>query len=149
MPRKRQNRHRPDQSVIAVACSNAWIVRGGNGDLQEIQSRRPSTRKGIGFVRPQPHPCDADQRNDRLRHHLKAIAEGEPLPSMPHEIQDSLTIETGERHCWLADGSLSTAGTRTVRSNGCARRIRYMSSTPKLSKPCSTGAFKKDAETKA
>jgi hypothetical protein len=42
------------------------------------------------------------------------VAEAENLPVIPREIQDILTIKPTERHRWLADGRLPSAGTRTV-----------------------------------
>jgi len=43
--------------------------------------------------------------------------------AIPREIQDILTIKPGERHRWLADGGLPSAGTRTVRLAGRAKQI--------------------------
>jgi hypothetical protein len=56
------------------------------------------------------------------------IDEAETLPVIPREIQDILTMKATERHRWLADGRLPSAGTRTVRLNGRARQITSMSS---------------------
>jgi hypothetical protein len=56
----------------------------------------------------------------------------ETLPVIPREIQDILTIKAGERHRWLADGRLPSAGTRTVRLNGRARRITFHVFDPKV-----------------
>ncbi|MFN7103465.1 MAG: hypothetical protein ACK4N1_12690 [Pseudorhizobium sp.] len=60
------------------------------------------------------------------------MAEVETLPVIPREIQDILTIKTSERHRWLADGRLPSAGTRTVRLNGRARRITFHVFDPKV-----------------
>lgn len=54
-----------------------------------------------------------------------ALEDIESLPVIPREIQDILTIKASERHRWLADGRLASAGTRTVRLNGRARRITF------------------------
>ncbi|EUB98092.1 hypothetical protein PMI07_006406 [Rhizobium sp. CF080] len=54
-----------------------------------------------------------------------ALEDIESLPVIPREIQDILTIKASERHRWLADGRLPSAGTRTVRLNGRARRITF------------------------
>ena len=51
---------------------------------------------------------------------------------IPREIQDILAIKTSERHRWLADGRLKSAGTRTVRLNGRARRITFHVFDPKV-----------------
>ena len=52
----------------------------------------------------------------------KALEEAPSLPVIPREIQDILGMKTSERHRWLADGRLPSAGTRTVRLAGRARQ---------------------------
>lgn len=54
-----------------------------------------------------------------------AMTDIESLPVIPREIQDILTIKPAERHRWLADGRLPSAGTRTVRLAGRARQITF------------------------
>lgn len=49
----------------------------------------------------------------------------ESLPVIPREIEDILTIKTSERHRWLKDGRLQSAGTRTVKLRGRARQITF------------------------
>ena len=49
----------------------------------------------------------------------------ENLPVIPREIEDILTIKTSERHRWLKDGRLKSAGTRTVKLRGRARQITF------------------------
>ncbi|NKL19237.1 hypothetical protein [Rhizobium leguminosarum] len=61
-----------------------------------------------------------------------ALKDIESLPVIPREIQDILSIKTSERHRWLADGRLTSAGTRTVRLNGRARRITFHVFDPKF-----------------
>ncbi|MFF0952972.1 hypothetical protein ACFYE9_36710 [Rhizobium leguminosarum] len=61
-----------------------------------------------------------------------ALKDIESLPVIPREIQDILTIRASERHRWLADGRLPSAGTRTVRLNGRARRITFHVFDPKF-----------------
>ncbi|MDO9418638.1 hypothetical protein [Pararhizobium sp.] len=56
----------------------------------------------------------------------------ENLPVIPREIQDILTIKPGERHRWLADGRLPSAGTRTVRLAGRAKQITFHVFDPKV-----------------
>ena len=57
------------------------------------------------------------------------IAEGlvgiESLPVIPREIENILSIKTSERHRWLKDGRLPSAGTRTVKLRGRARKITF------------------------
>jgi hypothetical protein len=61
-----------------------------------------------------------------------AMKDIETLPVIPREIQDILTIKPGERHRWLADGRLPSAGTRTVRLAGRARQITFHVFDPKV-----------------
>ena len=49
----------------------------------------------------------------------------EALPVIPREVEDILTITSGERHRWLKDGRLQSAGTRTVKLRGRARKITF------------------------
>jgi glutamine synthetase len=49
----------------------------------------------------------------------------ENLPVIPREIEDILSIKTSERHRWLKDGRLPSAGTRTVKLHGRARKITF------------------------
>ncbi|OEC97157.1 hypothetical protein [Rhizobium sp. YK2] len=55
----------------------------------------------------------------------KALEGIENLPVIPREIQDILGISAGERHRWLKDGRLPSAGTRTVRLSGRAKQITF------------------------
>jgi hypothetical protein len=61
-----------------------------------------------------------------------ALEDIESLPVIPREIQDILSIKTSERHRWLKDGRLPSAGTRTVRLNGRAKRITFHVFDPKF-----------------
>jgi hypothetical protein len=49
----------------------------------------------------------------------------EGLPVIPREVEDILTISSAERHRWLKDGRLQSAGTRTVKLRGRARKITF------------------------
>jgi hypothetical protein len=49
----------------------------------------------------------------------------ESLPVIPREVEDILTISSAERHRWLKDGRLQSAGTRMVKLRGRARRITF------------------------
>lgn len=55
----------------------------------------------------------------------QALVGIESLPVIPREIEDILTISTTERHRWLKDGRLPSAGTRTVKLAGRARKITF------------------------
>ena len=47
------------------------------------------------------------------------------MPVIPREIEDILAISTTERHRWLKDGRLPSAGTRTVKLRGRAKKITF------------------------
>lgn len=49
----------------------------------------------------------------------------EDLPVIPREVEDILAITSAERHRWLKDGRLQSAGTRTVKLRGRARKITF------------------------
>jgi hypothetical protein len=49
----------------------------------------------------------------------------ESLPVIPREAEDILTISATERHRWLKDGRLQSAGTRTVKLRGRAKKITF------------------------
>lgn len=55
----------------------------------------------------------------------RALVDTEDLPVIPREIEDILGITTTERHRWLKDGRLPSAGTRTVKLRGRARKITF------------------------
>lgn len=61
-----------------------------------------------------------------------AMKDIETLPVIPREIQDILAIKQGERHRWLADGRLPSAGTRTVRLAGRAKKITFHVFDPRV-----------------
>jgi hypothetical protein len=49
----------------------------------------------------------------------------EDMPVLPREVEDILSIKATERHRWLKDGRLRSAGTRTVKLRGRARKITF------------------------
>ena len=49
----------------------------------------------------------------------------EDLPVIPREVEDILAISATERHRWLKDGRLQSAGTRTVKLRGRAKKITF------------------------
>jgi glutamate dehydrogenase/leucine dehydrogenase len=62
----------------------------------------------------------------------KVVVEAAAMPVIPREIEDILTMKTSERHRWLADGRLPSAGARTVRLNERARQITFHVFDPKV-----------------
>lgn len=107
------------------------------GILMELRARVPAAAKKsldldggeITLAMPASHKTEFHAISAIVANLLDGI---ERLPVIPREIQDILTITTSERHRWLADGRLPSAGTRTVRLNGRARRITFHVFDPKM-----------------
>lgn len=122
--------------TLSPAATLGSSVRA-KGILQEIQSRLPGTTKkslvleGRDLTLAMP-ASDKTAFLAAVAVVSKAMKDVETLPVIPREIQDILTIKTSERHRWLADGRLPTAGTRTVRLNGRARQITFHVFDPKI-----------------
>ncbi len=47
------------------------------------------------------------------------------LPVLPSEAEDILAISSRERHKWMNDGRLKSAGTRTVKLRGRAKAVTF------------------------
>lgn len=47
------------------------------------------------------------------------------LPVLPSEAEDILSISSRERHKWMNDGRLKSAGTRTVKLRGRSRAVTF------------------------
>lgn len=63
---------------------------------------------------------------DALASRIGAAVEGlGELPLLPSEVEDILAISARERHKWLDDGRLQSAGTRTVKLRGRARAVTF------------------------
>jgi hypothetical protein len=122
--------------TLSPAVTLGSAIRA-KGILQEIQARLPpASKKAVAL--------DGNEITLAMPASAKAafktaaaivsnmMAEAEALPIIPREIQDILTIKASERHRWLADGRLPSAGTRTVRLAGRARRITFHVFDPKV-----------------
>ncbi|MGF9691943.1 hypothetical protein AAIH46_03940 [Rhizobium sp. 0TCS1.26] len=115
--------------TLSPAATLGSFVRA-KGILQEIQARLPSALKksiileGSDLTLAMP-ASDKSAFKAAEAIVAKAVEEAPSLPVIPREIEDILTIKTSERHRWLADGRLQSAGTRTVRLNGRARQITF------------------------
>ncbi|TNM65249.1 hypothetical protein [Aliirhizobium smilacinae] len=122
--------------TLSPAATLGSSVRA-KGILQEIQARMPTASKkslvldGSDLILAMPASEKASFAA-AVAIASKVMDEVETLPVIPREIQDILTIKTSERHRWLADGRLPSAGTRTVRLNGRARRITFHVFDPKV-----------------
>lgn len=100
------------------------------GILLEIRSRLPKDLKKLVDVETGAIVLRVSEDNERHAHQISAIVskalEGiEEMPVIPREIEDILAITSGERHRWLKDGRLKSAGTRTVKLRGRARKITF------------------------
>lgn len=107
------------------------------GILQELQSRVPSAAKrslaldGSEVILAMPSSEKAVFRA-AAADVTETMTDAEKLPVIPREIQDILGMKASERHRWLADGRLPSAGTRTVRLAGRARQITLHVFDPKV-----------------
>ncbi|MBW6425698.1 hypothetical protein KX729_30365 [Rhizobium sp. XQZ8] len=122
--------------TLSPAASFGSAVRA-KGILLEIRARLPiAIRKSLdveGMILTLAMP--EEQEDEFLRTCpavSKALVGIEELPVIPREIQDILGMTSSERHRWLADGRLQSAGTRTVRLAGRARQITFHVFDPKL-----------------
>ncbi|RYE35611.1 MAG: hypothetical protein EOP23_00715 [Hyphomicrobiales bacterium] len=55
----------------------------------------------------------------------KALVGIEALSILPSEAEDILSMSSRERHKWLRDGRLKSAGTRTVKLRGRAKAVTF------------------------
>lgn len=100
------------------------------GVLLEIRARLPAAVRRSLDVRgsllvlnmPEDDDVQFAKTAAAIDHALIGI---ESLEVIPREIEDILTIKTSERHRWLKDGRLPSAGTRTVKLRGRARKITF------------------------
>jgi hypothetical protein len=119
---------------VAATLGSAVRVKG---ILQEIRSRLPSTvRKSLDMqagaltlVMPETSKTAFRATSLAISEALQDIAD---LPIIPREIEDILTITAAERKRWLEDGRLPSAGTRTVRLQGRARKITFHVFDPRV-----------------
>jgi hypothetical protein len=122
--------------VLPPSATLGSSVRA-KGILLEMRARLPAALKksldldGVELTLVMPATAKAEFRAAAAVI-ADVMQEVETLPVIPREIQDILTIKTSERHRWLSDGRLPSAGTRTVRLNGRARRITFHVFDPKV-----------------
>lgn len=122
--------------TLSTAATLGSSVRA-KGILQELQARLPAVSKNslglegseLTLVMPAGEKAAFKAAAAVV---ARAMEEVDSLPVIPREIEDILAIKTSERHRWLADGRLPSAGTRTVRLNGRARRITFHVFDPKV-----------------
>ncbi|KFL29434.1 hypothetical protein JP75_20990 [Devosia riboflavina] len=106
------------------------------GLLLEVRASLPSTvKKSLDVVAgtmvlrmPVEKRAEFSKASSIVTRKLDGI---EDLPVIPREIEDILSISTTERHRWLKDGRLPSAGTRTVKLRGRARKITFHVFSPR------------------
>ncbi|WJH42159.1 hypothetical protein N7E02_12065 [Aliirhizobium terrae] len=114
---------------LPVSVTLGSAVRA-KGVLQEIRARLPfAFRKALDLetgvlTLAMPETSRAIFRATSASI-TDMLGEMETLPVIPREIEDILTITSGERRRWLEDGRLPSAGTRTVKLRGRARQITF------------------------
>ena len=122
--------------VLSSAATLGSSVRA-RGILLEIRARlAPALKKRVevkGGVIVLAMPSDAGDAFSDISAIVSNTLNGiESMPVIPREIEDILSISTTERHRWLKDGRLPSAGTRTVKLRGRAREITFHVFDPRL-----------------
>ncbi|QQR38546.1 hypothetical protein [Devosia rhizoryzae] len=115
--------------TLTPAATLGSSVRA-KGILLEIRAKLPVTvRRSLdikGAILALRMAEDAQGPFDATIRIVEQTLDGiENLPIIPREIEDILAIKTSERHRWLKDGRLVSAGTRTVKLRGRARQITF------------------------
>jgi len=114
---------------LPAAATLGSSVRA-KGILLEVRAKLASAAKKMVDVRgnvlvltvPEPEAAQFKAISSVVAKTLNGI---ENLQVIPREIEDILSIKTSERHRWLKDGRLQSAGTRTVKLRGRARKITF------------------------
>lgn len=98
------------------------------GIERELRRRLPWTMRKhltveVGLVvLAVPDEADCATLAARISAALETIGD---LPILPREVEDVLGISSRERHKWLGDGRLQSAGTRTVKLRGRSRAVTF------------------------
>lgn len=114
---------------LSAAATLGSSVRA-KGLVLEVRASLPSpVKKSLDVIAgtmvlrmPKEAAAEFEKASLIVARRLQGI---ENLPVIPREIQDILTITTTERHRWLKDGRLPSAGTRTVKLMGRAKKITF------------------------
>ncbi|WP_291385662.1 hypothetical protein [Devosia sp.] len=105
------------------------------GIFQFVRLRLPaSARKNLTVNAGEltlklPEDVDAEPLITAVSKALEGIEE---RPILPREIEDILAIKSSERHRWVKDGRLPSAGTKTVKLKGRARKITFHVFDPRV-----------------
>jgi hypothetical protein len=123
---------------LPAAATFGSSVRA-KGILLEIRARLPmAARKALDYTVANLTLSMSEGDEAEFRRACAIVSQAleaiEDLPVIPREIEDILSISTTERHRWLEDGRLQSAGTRTVKLRGRARQITFHVFDPQLLK---------------
>jgi hypothetical protein len=89
-----------------------------------VSERKSLTIKAGELVLQMPREATRDFASTST--FVSSMLEGiENLPIIPREIENILAISATERHRWLKDGRLPSAGTRTVKLRGRLKKITF------------------------
>jgi hypothetical protein len=107
------------------------------GIFLEMRARlSPATRKSLkidaGSLVLRMAAEDARRFAGAAKLIADALGDIESLPVIPREIEHILQISSTERHRWLKDSRLPSAGTRTVKLRGRARQLTFHVFDPRL-----------------
>jgi hypothetical protein len=116
--------------VAAAICGNARLLCPAEGIEQEVRRRLPWTlRKSVlatsGRIVLRTDEAEQDAFNAASVTIAKALDGIDALPILPREAEDILSMSARERHKWLKDGRLKSAGTRTVKLRGRAKAVTF------------------------
>lgn len=114
---------------LSPAATMGSAVRA-RGILLEVRAQLPFAERRLLHVEPgalvlRVPEDDPDDHRVIVEAVTRKLAGIEDLPVIPREVEDILSIKQAERHRWLKDGRLQSAGTRTVKLRGRARRITF------------------------
>lgn len=137
MPKREKNDIELIRTWTLPAAATMGSALRAKGIFQELQARLPTASKrsisleGVDLILAMA-ASEKTAFNAAAAIANDVVSQAMLLPVIPREIEDILTMKTSERHRWLADGRLQSAGTRTVRLNGRARQITFHVFDPKV-----------------
>lgn len=130
----RQPKQKPPTRIIQQwplppAATLGSAVRA-RGILLEIRAHLPFSERRLvdvetGAIVLRVPEDDTDNHRSTVDAVTRKLVGIETLPIIPREVEDILSIKLAERHRWLKDGRLESAGTRTVKLRGRARKITF------------------------
>ncbi|AZO09502.1 MULTISPECIES: hypothetical protein [unclassified Mesorhizobium] len=124
----------PNEKLVAEWPLSPAATLGSSvrarGIFLEMRTRLPTALKKLLHIEsrvltlrlPEGSDADVEAASAIISEAMTGI---EDLPVIPREVEDILTISTSERQRWLKDGRLRSAGTRTVKLRGRARKITF------------------------